>query len=1074
MNRWATVKHLHQAALDREPRQRAAFLDDACAGDEALRREVESLLAYQTAAEPFMESPALEVTARYATQDRSSQLVGRTLGHYQVQSLLGAGGMGEVYLARDPRLERAVAVKILPPDLAGDADRMQRFTREAKAASALNHPNVATIHDIGETTGVQFIVMEYVEGQTLAARVAERPLTHKEIIDIGAQVADALDTAHSKGITHRDIKPANLMLTPRGQVKVLDFGIAKTARSEGAPPTEEIATGAQTAVGLVIGSVPYMSPEQVLGHPVDHRSDLFSLGVTLYELATGRHPFAGATATETMDRILHTQPEPIARPTRDIQSELERIALKCLEKDRERRYQSARELLGDLRALQYSADAAVTRAARDDTRHHNLPAQLTSFIGRDREIAEVQGLVSSSRLVTLTGAGGCGKTRLGLAVAAGVLDWFPDGIWAVDFAPVSEPALVTQTVASVLDVRESQSRSLIEVLSGYLRHRNLLLLLDNCEHLIAPCAALVETLLRAAPKLHVVATSREALGVDGEVVWRVPSLSLPDPGQPFALATVSQCEAMRLLVDRARLVQPAFAMTETSAGKLAEICRRLDGIPLAIELAAAKLKVLSVEQIHSRLEDRFRLLTGGSRTALARQRTLEAAMNWSYELLSDSERRLLCRLSVFPGGWTLEAAEEVCAGNGIARADIVDLLSHLADKSLVVVEDSVTGDRRYRFLETVRQYGRERLVLSGEIERLRDLHSVFFSELARRAEPELRAADQVAWLNRLRLEHDNLRAALEWWLAVQARRINALELAAALWWFWARSGHFSEGQQWLERALAGVAEASPRVRLNALIGLWHMTFFRGDYATTVRLAQESLTLARDTGDTSAAAFSLFIQANVALEQRDLEKASRLRTECEVAAMASADVWYHAIPLFLRAWEVIPEGDYDRACELIERAVSLWRQLGDKWATGIGLANVAALRFLQERRAEAAAVSAEGVRLCEELTDRRGLGWFLEVLAAVEGAEARFVRAARLWGAAEAHLEGIDAMLPTQLFSLLHDPQVTLTRASLGETSFRAAWSEGRAMSMQKAVQYALTDASHDHVPDDGVRRRLAE
>ena len=673
---------------------------------------------------------------------------------------------------------------------------------------------------------------------------------------------------------------------------------------------------------------------------------------------------------------------------------------------------------------------------------------------------------ATNRLVALTGSGGCGKTRLGLAVAANLVDRFPDGVWAVDLAPVSEPTLVMQTVASVLDVQEGQNRSLIEVLSSYLAQRQLMLLLDNCEHLIDPCASLVEMLLRAAPRLHVLATSREALGVDGEMVWRVPSLSLPEPGQRLAPGLVSQCEAVRLLVDRAGLVQPAFAVTESNAATLVEICRRLDGVPLAIELAAAKLKVLSVEQIHARLEDRFRLLTGGSRTALARQRTLEAAMNWSYELLSDAERRMLCRLSVFPGGWTLEAAEEICAGNGIARLDVVDLLSHLADKSLVVVEDDATGDRRrYRFLETVRQYGRERLVESGEIERLRTRHSVFFSELARRAEPELRTATQVAWLNRLRLEHDNLRAALEWSLAAPERRTEGLELASAMWWFWTKNAHFSEGQQWLERALAGAAGASPRLRMHALIGLWHMTFFQGDYATTERLGQESLTLARAIGDAGAAAFSLFIQANVALEGGDRAKASALIGECEAAAEASGDAFYQALPPLLRAWELAGVGDHDGVGELIERSVVLERQSGDKWSLGIGLSNLAAARLFQGRHEEAEAVSAEGIRLCDELADRRGLAWFLEILAATEAAEARFSRAARLWGAAEARLEGIGSTLPNNLFSALRDRWLTPTRESLGESRFSAAWSEGRAMSFQQAVQYALAEASRDRVAD---------
>jgi non-specific serine/threonine protein kinase len=1073
MERWATVKRLHQAALEQDASTRAAFLDRACAGDAALRREVESLLDYQDVAELFMESPALEVTARNVGHESSLPLVGQTLGHYQVESLLGRGGMGEVYLASDPRLERAVALKILPPDLTLDADRMARFSREAKAASALNHPNVATIHDIGESHGVRFIVMEYVEGRTLAEEIAAGPVAAAEIVEIAVQVADALEAAHAKGITHRDIKPANLMRTSRGQVKVLDFGIAKTAPSEGSAGGDgPTISGAQTAVGFVIGSVPYMSPEQVLGRAVDRRSDLFSLGVALYEMATGRPPFAGATPIETMDRILHAQPEAISRINPDVPAALQRLIGTCLEKDAARRYQTARELLIDLRQLQRH----LARTSFDEHLRHNLPAQLTSFIGRDRERAEVEGLLSSARLVTLTGAGGSGKTRLALAVAADLVDRFPDGAWAVDFAPVSEPLLVTQTVASVLDVREGQSRSLIEVLSGYLRQRHLLLLLDNCEHLIGPCAALVETLLRAAPRLHVLATSREALGVDGEVVWGVPSLSLPEPGQPLALETVSQCEAVRLLVDRARLVQPAFAITQTSAASLVEICRRLDGIPLAIELAAAKLKVLSVEQIHARLEDRFRLLTGGSRTALARQRTLEAAMNWSYELLSDAERRLLCRLSVFPGEWTLEAAEEVCAGNGVARVDIVDLLSHLADKSLVVVENGATDDRRYRFLETVRQYGRERLVQSGESERLRDRHAVFFSELARRAEPELRAADQVAWVTRLQLEHDNVRAALEWWLAAPAKsNTKALELTSAIWWFWMKRGHLSEGRHWLERAFAGAADAVPGLRIKALTGLWHMTYFRGDFTATERVLQECLTLAHEAGDMGSVAFSLFGQGLLAMEQRaDFEQVATLAAACEEAANASPDIWYQTLPLFLRAYGAMNRGDYRQAADLFERHASPSRRSGDTWIVCMQLCNFAMVRILQGQYADARALAVEGLLLGRGLGDRIATGWCLECIAAADAAEARFTRAVRLWGAVEALHEAVGSLPFATTGAWVHDPYVKAARESLDARTFEVAWAEGRAMTLPQALEYAVAELSHDHIRHDSVRPPRAE
>ena len=360
LDRWATVKHIHQCALDRDPSERAAFVDESCGGDETLRREVQSLLRYATEAESFLERPAIDVAPTGPSAPCETTLVGRTVSHYQVLSLLGAGGMGEVYLARDPRLDRTVALKILPGDLAVDPDRMLRFEREAKAASALNHPNVATIYDVGESDGIHFIVMEHVEGETIAARIG-RPLTPSEVVDVAVQAADALDVAHAKGITHRDIKPANLMLTLRGHVKVLDFGVAKMARGDEASPNGDWNVQPLTAVGGVVGSGPYMSPEQIAGGDVDPRSDVFSLGVVLYQMATRQLPFSGETRAELTQSILHATPEPITRLNPEIPLELERIAFKCLDKSADARYQSARELLSDLWPLKRQVDAKARR-----------------------------------------------------------------------------------------------------------------------------------------------------------------------------------------------------------------------------------------------------------------------------------------------------------------------------------------------------------------------------------------------------------------------------------------------------------------------------------------------------------------------------------------------------------------------------------------------------------------------------------------------------------------------------------------------------------------------------------------
>jgi len=366
-DRWATVKQIHQCALDKEPSERAVFVDESCGGDEALRREVQSLLMYASEAESFLERPAVDVAPTGPGAPGETALVGRTVSHYQVLSLLGAGGMGEVYLARDPRLDRTVALKVLPGDLAADPDRMLRFAREARAASALNHPNVATIYDVGESAGIHFIVMEHVEGETIATRIG-RPLTPPEIVDVAVQAADALDVAHAKGITHRDIKPANLMLTLRGHVKVLDFGVAKMSPGDEASPNDGWNVGSLTGVGSVVGSAPYMSPEQIAGGHVDPRSDVFSLGVVIYQMATRQLPFSGETRAELTQSILHATPEPITRLNPEIPLELERITFKCLDKSADVRYQSARELLSDLWPLKRQVDAKARRGRPDSMR----------------------------------------------------------------------------------------------------------------------------------------------------------------------------------------------------------------------------------------------------------------------------------------------------------------------------------------------------------------------------------------------------------------------------------------------------------------------------------------------------------------------------------------------------------------------------------------------------------------------------------------------------------------------------------------------------------------------------------
>ena len=486
----------------------------------------------------------------------------------------------------------------------------------------------------------------------------------------------------------------------------------------------------------------------------------------------------------------------------------------------------------------------------------------------EKELLELPGVLASSRLLSLTGAGGVGKTRLALRLARDLVHEFPDGVWLVDLAPLSVPDLVAQTIATALGVREGPQRSARDALLDTLRDRELLLVLDNCEHLIAACAELVEALLRGAPALRILATSREALGVSGETVCRVPSLSLPEALASVPADALVDSEATQLFIERASAVDPAFTPTPDNADAIARICRRLDGIPLAIELAAARVVVLSPAQIEARLQDRFRLLTGGARTAVARQRTLEATVDWSYELLSDVERQLLSRLSVFPAAWTLEAAEHVCGGDGINEHDVLDLLSRLVSKSLVVVDGEFAGERRYRFLETVRQYARERLVQAGAADRLRERHFEFFFNEFRGVLPILRhhqsvavspaAADRAGERpGGARMGADLFSPGREGRRA-GGRAVLVLDEARPV-----------RGGKALARTGArGRFRDVPRVlRARALIGLAHMHHFQGRSFEAGAL-HEALALGREDGDAWVVSFALFMQALAAFERGD--------------------------------------------------------------------------------------------------------------------------------------------------------------------------------------------------------------
>lgn len=599
-----------------------------------------------------------------------------------------------------------------------------------------------------------------------------------------------------------------------------------------------------------------------------------------------------------------------------------------------------------------------------DSLPNNLPIQLTNFVGREREIAEVRERLATSRQLTLTGTGGVGKTRLALEVAARALESFPEGVWLVDLSAIVDPVLVPRAAASVLNIQEEAGRSLTALLGDYLLSKQALLVLDNCEHLATECAQLAEDLLRHCPAVRVVATSRETLGMVGEAVYRVPSLSLPDRRRLPAFDDLIQYEAVRLFADRAALSQPGFGLTQDNAATVARICGQLDGIPLAIELAAARVRALSVDAIASRLGDRFRLLTGGTRTALPRQQTLRAVMDWSYDLLTEPERVLLRRLSVFAGGFSLEAAQAVGVPAGGDEVEVVDILTRLVDKSLVTV-DPQGADVRYRLLETVRQYSREKLVDAGDADAVQRRHRDFFLTLAERAEPELHKASQTTWLDRLEGEHDNLRAALEWSLGQQGDDAG-LRLAAVLAPYWHARGYLTEGREWLERARAQEGAATESLRMSALVAAARLAFAQDDFAGTKMLLEEAVPLVRAAGDRQALALSLAWLGHATWHQGERARGVALCEESLVLARTLDDPWSAAVVYVEVATVAVHEGDRDRAGPLLEDSVERFRTAGDTAGIAYCLYQLGSLALTLADYRRAAALIEESLTLQRRL------------------------------------------------------------------------------------------------------------
>ncbi len=755
------------------------------------------------------------------------------------------------------------------------------------------------------------------------------------------------------------------------------------------------------------------------------------------------------------------------------------------------------EIIFQLQHPSLAADFPPLKSLGAKATPNNLPQQPTSFIGMEKAQRDVRGLLEKTRMLTLLGMGGCGKTRLSQQVAADVMDGYPDGVWLVELGPISDATLVAQSVAQALGVKEEAGMPLAQTVAAVLKPKRMLLLLDNCEHLLSACAQFASALMRACPQVSLLATSREPLGIGGEQVFRVPVLSMPGRKQVVSPEDMLQYEAVRLFSARAALVKTDYQVTVQNAPALIQLCHHLDGIPLALELAAARARSLPVEEINRRLHQRFRLLKGGDRAAPSRQQTLQAAIDWSYDLLTAQEQKVLHHLSVFVGGWTLEAAHAVAAEADTEEWETLDLLSSLVDKSLIVYEEqgeAQSGQGRYRLLESIREYCGERLVEHQEETNPRARHQIYFLERAEEAAANLRGATQAKWLHYLEAEHDNLRAALSW----PAQDTTQLRFVAALWLFWYACGYLSEGRAWAEGVLARTDPHPTVLRASALHGTALLAGYQGNQSIAHSLLEQSLAMSRLLKDAKGMADTLNAMGVMAMRQGEYASARSLYEEslamsrkasdaggaarsltnlgiiaCYEDDYAAAHVYYNEVAVLHRTsgnklglatllqnlgWLAHRQQDYDQAQALYAESIELKREIGNKEGIAVSVLNLADIKRIQGHYAAMWPLLAECLAIFEELGDQQHVAYVLETGAAALAAQGEGQTATRLFGFADKLRQAGETPLRPEDREE-YSAHLASARDQLGEQEYESAWSQGQAMTMADAAAYILQNVT---------------
>ncbi|MFI6573269.1 protein kinase domain-containing protein [Nocardia fluminea] len=996
---------------------------------------------------------------------------------------IGRGGFGTVFRCAQPSLDRVVAVKVLIADL--DEDNRARFFREQRAAGRLiGHPNIVNVLHADITgQGRPFLVMPYYAGGSLDARLRDSgPLDLREALRLGVKMAGALETAHRFGVLHRDVKPANILFTAYGEPALADFGIA------------HFAGGFHTATGVVTGTPAFTAPEVIAGEPPGPAADVYGLGATLFAAITGHAAFERRSSEQLVAQFVRIASEPIP-DLRDfsVPEDVGAVVERAMGADAGAR-PSAAELGAQLQESQrlhgFPVDEmALHTPTADDAGSHEpkallhrrgpsktpaggdrrgtVPAELTSFVDRRTELTEATNALSSSRLVTLTGTGGVGKTRFAVRIAAGAKARFADGVAFVELGDVRDESLVVGIVAGALGLPDRSMRPVREMLVETLSDREFLIVLDNCEQVVAAVAELADSLLRACPGLRILATSREPIGVDGESLLPIRPLEVPDPDRlPRSLP---QHDAVKLFADRAGATVAGFEITDENIVTIAKICRQLDGLPLPIELAAARLRAMSPDQILQRLTDRFGLLIRGSRSAPPRQQTLRMCIDWSHDLCTPAEQQVWAQLSVFAGGFDFDAARFVCGYGPEAAADLLDTLACLVDKSILVREE-FGASVQFRMLGTVREYGHEKARTTGDYLELCRRHRDWYERLAQDAHAGWAGAQTIAWITRLHRDRSNLRQALEF--CVSDSPAVGLRIAAGIWPFWFCQGALSEGRRWLDRLLTRrtgpltVAEAAARYVACMMAAV------QGDLPAAAVVVREGRTLAEQTTDPLIRAHIDFADGVLALYSGNAESARGYFGQAIEVYAPSGDALFHIDALTNLGLTYQPPDDTDRAIECYERALALAE--GETIYRSYLLCALAVALWRQGDPARATDLIVESLQFSRTVDDRTNSSACLQVLAWIAAEQRDAERAVVLTAAAEqlGRSVGTDPVLIPDMTGH-HEECERFTRQAMSERAYSAARREGAVLSFDAAIAYALRE-NKSLASTDPVGRKLTK